>query len=430
MTLGKGYIARTFNGSSAPATNVFSFRGQPNNGQISIPIARGSYYGDGVTTGLNYTLPTTPTATTVTRWDDNWNLVGNPYASAINSLTFLAAVNNPDIEGFVYVWSHGTVPSAAIIDPFYTDFVINYTTDDYIIYNGTGTFSGPTGFNGMIASGQGFFVLMKDGIAATGAVNFTNSMRRNTSTDASYNNTQFYRNAAVEQTVVAEEKSRIWLDIVSPENAVKRTLLGYVETATNAKDRLFDAVLKPTGLAIYSFTDNDLLQEYCIQGRALPFTATDKVSIGIKTPTAGSYKIAIGAVDGLFSQNQPLFLEDKLLNIIHDLRLAPYSFAAAAGRFDDRFVLRYTNNTLSNPAFGALEQRIVVAAKQGEMTIKSYGENIKDVTVYDIVGRQLFVAQNINNNNFTTSDISARQQTLIVKITLENQEIVSKKIIF
>ena len=425
MTEGKGYIARTFNGSSAAVTNTFTFRGQPNNGASTVPISRGNIQGLITDPPLSY-----PVVGSTTKWDDNWNLVGNPYPSAINSLTFLLNANNPDIEGFVYVWSHNTVPSAAITDPFYNDFVINYTSDDYIIYNGTGTVSGPTGFNGMIASGQGFFVLMKDGPAASSVVNFNNSMRRNTTTNASYSNTQFYRNALEAKTVIGEEeKSRIWLDIVSPQNAVKRTLIGYVETASNEKDRLFDAVTKPNSLDIYSFIDNDAVQEYCIQGRALPFSNADYVVLGIKVATAGNYKIAISAVDGFFEEGQPIFLEDKLLNIIYNLRLAPYSFTADAGRFDDRFILRYTNEALGTPDFETLDSSVVVATNHGEMNIKSYVENIQEVTVYDVLGRRLFFAKAINNNNFATSSITMSQQALIVKIKLENGTVVTRKII-
>lgn len=429
MTAGKGYIARTFNGSSTAVTNTFSFRGQPNNGAITIPISRKNYFGDGITTGLDYTVPSTPTPTTVTRWDDNWNLVGNPYPSAINCTTFLSAANNPDIEGFVYLWSHNTAPGTAIADPFYNDFLSNYTSADYIIHNGTGTISGPFTFNGKIASGQGFFVLMEDGPEASSVVTFNNSMRRDTSTNAAYTNTQFYKNSVVEQTVAGEEeKHRIWLDIISPQSTAKRTLIGYVETATNQKDRMFDAVTKPNSLDIYSYIDNDLLQAYCIQGRAMPFVDSDIVTLGIKVSSAGNYKIAIAAVDGLFQDGQPIYLEDRELNIIHDLRAAPYTFAANAGAFNTRFVLRYTNTALGNPDFGS-SNNVIVAANHGEISIKSLVENIQEVTVYDMLGRKLYFAKTINNTNFVTSSISMSYQTLIVKIKLENGVTISRKII-
>jgi hypothetical protein len=52
--------------------------------------------------------------------------------------------------------------------------------------------------------------------------------------------------------------------------------------------------------------------------------------------------------------NQAILLEDKQLNLIHDLRTAPYSFIATTGVNKDRFVLRYTNTSLNNNALTAM----------------------------------------------------------------------------
>ena len=46
--------------------------------------------------------------------------------------------------------------------------------------------------------------------------------------------------------------------------------------------------------------------------------------------------------DGLFV-GQNIYLEDKLLNVIYDLRTTPYSFTATEGIVENRFVIRYTN---------------------------------------------------------------------------------------
>jgi hypothetical protein len=69
--------------------------------------------------------------------DDNFNLIGNPYLSAIRFTDFMAA--NTDLEGPMRVWTHGTLPSNANGNPFYGSFVYNYMSNDYIIHNGTGT---------------------------------------------------------------------------------------------------------------------------------------------------------------------------------------------------------------------------------------------------------------------------------------------------
>jgi hypothetical protein len=430
MTPGKGYIARTFNGSATDITLPFTFRGQPNNGTFTIPISRGSYFGNGTTTGLDYTIPSNPNPITVTRWDDNWNLVSNPYPSAINALTFLSS--NSNIEGFVYLWTHqqGLVST---VDPYYYDFGLNYSaTANYVLYNSLGVSSGPVSFNGKIASGQGFFVLMRDGPATTNNLSFTNSMRYIASTFEPYDNSQFYRTTPSNETTIGEEeKHRIWLDIVSLKGDSNRTLIGYVDNATNDKDRMYDAITRidVNSLKIVSYINEDDPQEYSIQGRSLPFNLEDKVRLGVAIPSSGTYKIGIGSLDGMFYGNQNIYIEDKLLNIIQSIKTEPYTFTSNTGIFENRFLLRYTDSTLDNADFETLNNIVIVATNQGELTIKSYIENIQVVTVYDILGRQLFEGKGINNLSFTASNISCVQQALIVKIKLENGIVLSKKVL-
>ena len=112
-----------------------------------------------------------------------------------------------------------------------------------------------------------------------------------------------------------------------------RTLVGYVEGATLEKDRLYDAYLKfDSNQNLYSLVNDEALN---IQGRPTPFEDSDLVPLGIKVATANTYTIAIASTDGLFA-NQAIYLEDKDLNIIHDLKQAPYTFSTASGRFDQR----------------------------------------------------------------------------------------------
>lgn len=417
MTPAKGYIVRGSSSYGMTATNIPAvFTGIPNNGQISTSISRG---------GNTTSSQTGANLATVTNLDDNWNLISNPYASSIDALSFLSDNNNAlTIGGFVWLWRHNSTPTLST-NVFYGSSTSNYNTNDYIAYNSMG--SNPAGFNGKIAAGQGFFVNMVDGPgapnpAATQTVTFKNTMRSKT-----YSNTQFYRNSSHIETNLTVEKHRIWLDLVDINSNSVSTLIGYTPEATVGLDRKYDAFKNVANdKNIYSLADNTTL---IIQGRPTPFDDTDQVPIGVRIMLAGNYKIAIAAVDGLFADGQPIYLEDKELNIIYDLRQSPYSFSAVAGTFNDRFVLRYTNTALSNPDFESLSNSVVVATNHGEMTIRSYVENIQEVTVYDILGRQLFDAKNISNTNFITSNISMSQQTLIVKIKLANGFVVTRKII-
>ena len=402
-----GYIVRGSSSFGLAATNITSvFTGKVNSGIVSPSITRGSYE------GMNYLGAN---SVTVTKFDDNWNLVGNPYPSSIKALDFLTY--NTNIQGFVNLWTHGTAP-VSNTNPFYDSFIYNYTATDYITYNGTATTSGPSGFNGYIASGQGFFVSMNDGITGTQTVTFKNSMRNKT-----YNNSQFYRTMQSETA----DKNRIWLDLIDSNNVPVRTVVGYVAEATTGLDRMYDAIKNiAKEKNIYSLSEDETL---IIQGRPIPFDHNDQVPIGVNILSAGDYKIAIAAVDGLFEHEQPIYLEDKELNIIYDLRQSPYSFSSVAGIFNDRFVLRYTNTALGNPDFGNIENSVIVSGNNGELTIKSSIENIQEVTIYDVLGRQLFFAKEINNTNFVTYNISMSQQTLIVKIKMENGMSISRKII-
>lgn len=411
MTPGSGFIVRGSSWYGMPATNINSvFTGVPCNGVISTPISRGNNI-VASQTGAN--------GATVTNFDDNWNLVGNPYPSSIKATEFLKSSNNPNIQGFINIWTHGTAP-VSTTNPFYSSFAYNYTTSDYITYNAAGSSSGPSVFNGNIAAGQGFFVAMNDGASGSSTVTFNNSMRNRT-----YANNQFYRSSTTTQEV--EEAHRIWLDLVDSDNNSLRTLIGYFPEATEGFDRMYDAQKNIDNASnIYSIVED---RTVIIQGRPTPFNINDRVPIGINIKTAGVYSIAIASLDGLFSQNQDIYLEDTLLNVIHDLRDTPYSFSTEIGKFEDRFVLRYTNETLSTPDFDILNNSVFVATSHGELTINSQIELIKDVIVFDVLGRQLFEANGINNNTFSTSNISMSQQALIVKITLDNGMIVTRKIL-
>ncbi|SCY24557.1 choice-of-anchor D domain-containing protein [Flavobacterium caeni] len=419
MIAGKGYIVRSPNGwSSSAAPFTANFSGIPNNGDITPSIERGSY------TGAPYPSPTNA-AVMVTNQDDNWNLLGNPYPSSIRALDFLNA--NTNIEGAVRLWTHGALPSTGVTDPFYNNFMYNYNSNDYIVYNGTATTSGPAGFNGYIASGQGFFVQMDDGAADTQTVTFNNTMRSRT-----YGNAQFYRQAAnqteSERALDGEqERSRVWLDLVGPTQLVSRAVVGYVNGATLEKDRLYDAFGRlDGGQNFYSLIGE---QPMAIQGRPLPVDENDKVPVGFNVTQAGTYKIAIAAVDGVFDTMFPIYLEDKTLGIVHDLKQSAYEFLASPGRVDARFVLRYTNQLLGNDQFETEASGVAVIADNQTLSIKSYREPIAQVTVFDLTGREIAQRNDIYTNETQIAGMQVQRQALIVKIVLQDGKVVVRKVL-
>lgn len=412
MSAGKGYIARGPSSFTSIGANLnATFVGVPNNGIITTPISRGSDTNTAFHTGLN--------GIEITNYSDNANLIGNPYPSALRASQFLFD-NNAKIEGNIRLWTHGTLP-AQIANPFYDSFVYNYTAGDYLTYNFTGSSCCPAaGSDLFIGAGQGFFVQMKDGPAASNTVSFTNSMRNYT-----YSNSLFYRPGQTPVDVESIERNRIWVDLIDANSSSDRTLVGYIEGATQEQDSFFDCKTSTTAaMSVYSLIGNE---PFIIQGRALPFEVTDEIPLGMNLPTAGSYSLAIAGVDGLFN-TQNIYLKDHELQLIHDLKTTPYQFAAESGKCNNRFQLIFTNGALSASQF-ELGNTILVAANES-IQIKSVGETIQSVVIYDVLGRKLAENKQVNAKEVLISNLQKNNTALLVEVTTVTGAKTTKKIIY
>ncbi len=414
MLPGRGYIVRGPNSfTNTPATLFGSFTGVPNNGPYTVPISRGSIQTS--FTGAN--------GTSITNLSDNNNLLGNPYPSSIRASQFLFD-NRTKIEGNVKLWTHGNLP-AIISSPFYDTYTYNYSPGDYLTYNFTGTSCCPTmGADLFIGAGQGFFIQMLDGPAASDVISFGNHLR-----SASYDNSLFYRHANQETSVeqlIPSEKSRFWLDIINVQNTSDRTLVGYVEGATMEKDNFFDSSIAITNnLSVFSIIDDLKLN---IQGRALPFNTLDEVPIGFHAPSAGNYTIAIAAVDGLFI-DQDILLEDLYLNSVHDLKQSPYTFQTINGTFIDRFKIIYeTSSTLSNPTFSI--ENIIRVITNENVVVSSSIENIESIQVFNVLGQMIHQSRNINSKLVELSQLQRNNTTLLLKIKLTDGTTSIEKVIY
>jgi hypothetical protein len=410
-----GYIMRgPASFGNTPTTLNGSFIGVPNNGQITTTISRGSDTNTATHYGIN--------GTEITNYSDNYNLIGNPYPSAIRASQFLFN-NNTKIEGNVRLWTHGTLP-AAITSPFYDTYAYNYTPSDYLIYTFTGASCCPlAGSDLFIGAGQGFFVQMIDGPTASDVVTFNNSLR-----NSGYDNSLFYRNVnqiETESNLINLERHRMWFDIINSNGLNDRTLIGYIENATMGRDSFFDANTAVAGnMIIYSLLNDEKL---AIQGRSLPFDVNDVVPLGVHIPTSGQFTIAIAAVDGLF-ENQMIYLVDKFVNTIHNLKENPYSFTSEQGTFNERFEIVYQNETLSNPNF-SLENIIRVTTNEN-LTIHSTIELMESVFVYNVLGQKLAEYNNIGSNQLQLTNLQKNNSTLLLKIKLANGTTNIEKVIY
>ncbi len=404
MEAAKGYIVRAPQGwtQSNATLGVYNavFTGVPNTGVIPVTIQKG--------TGA-------------------FNLIGNPYPSAINIDLFLLNPANAGItNGTIYLWSHNTGISNSIPG----NSVYNYTRDDYAKYNITGgvktasaSITGGTVPTGKIASGQAFFIEANTALAnGNYTATFRNSMR------IANNNDQFFRMAS--DTVVSNtgiEKHRVWLNISNTAGAYDEMLLGYIQGATNEMDNLYDGKTFPAGnvVGLYSLLGDIKLS---IQGRALPFNNEEIIPLGFNTTIAGTFAIQLEDFDGLFD-NQNVYLYDKSNDTYHNLKESPYSFSAEIGTSNTRFELRFIDGTLgiNNPTIE--QNEVLVIKKDKNIAIDAGNYTMERVSIFDMTGKQIYQSGKINAPTFNTGDLNFADQVLVVKINFDNQETISRKVI-
>lgn len=392
MTPGKGYAVMAPTSGTFPATSTVVFSGRVNNGVITTSLAMSGNPAD---------------------TNDDFVLIGNPYPSAIFADDFINA--NLDISGTLYFWTHRTGISPSNPGPDANNFI----TTDYAMYNLSGGTSSGTGSptpTGYVASGQGFFV---EAINAT-SVTFNNSMRNKT-----HSNNLFYR---MNQNASSTEKDRIWVNMQSADGLFSQVLIGYFEQATMGVDRGYDGIVNqsPNTISLYSFIGAD---KYRIQGRSA-FDENDQVPLGYSANMAGSYTISIGAREGkLAYADREVYIEDKYLGITHKLHEGPYSFTTAVGTFNDRFLLKYVDSSLGveNPSLN--DAHLIACASNGTIHVKS-SQPISKIQVFDIAGRAIYAADGLSETETLISGLGIARQALVLRITLDDNRVVIRKILF
>lgn len=416
-TPGRGFIVR------APHTGPLVF----NSHTSGLPrvVFPGEFVG--VPTNGTVTVPTGNTA-------PGFNLLGNPYPSALDVHAFLIDPANAHLDRTIKYWTHNTPITNNVYNP--SDYATYNFTGSNVTDSGTGTAGPNTGVplqpnlnvpGRFMAAGQGFVIDVLGG-NGPGVATFRNSHR------VAGNNTMFFRMAQTDAVISAadaidlQERHRVWLSMSNGQNLQKSLLVGYVEGATNSYDNGYDGKFTASGygLEFYSLLE---AQPLTIQGRALPFAVTDRVPLGYFAQQAGSYTIALAQWDGLF-HDQAVYVEDVLTGAIHLLNGGSYTFVTDAGRFDQRFVLRYTNETLSvnTPQFN--EHQVVVFKDNRNLVIETQGVAMSQVVLYDMGGRRLASRQGDLGTVVRFDELGIAQQVLLVEITSPEHGKVLKKYVY
>ena len=256
VTTGNGWISSLksqapFNNDSFTGVVSLKFTGTANNGVYNVGVLKSS--------------------NADSDHGSNYNLLANPYPSAISADKFLE--ENLDIDGSVYIWEAKTQPLS--IGTGY------YDQSDYITYTKAGSTAPSLGspvFNGNIASSQGFMVKA----LTTGNVLFNNCMRLSGFAD----NNSFFRTTTEKASNSAVLSSmsldRFKLNLTSSTDHFNQVLIAYIPGLSMGYDRGYDASRNSTsGSQIYTII-GETNQRLAIDARSA-FVDTDIVPLGFTT---------------------------------------------------------------------------------------------------------------------------------------------------
>ncbi|NRD19824.1 T9SS sorting signal type C domain-containing protein [Winogradskyella eckloniae] len=417
---GEGYTMKGPGTGSISTPQNYVFSGQPNNGEIQLPITQ-----------------------------DNDFLVGNPYPSAIDANQFIkdngpelqddnTPVPNatPIISGTLYFWEHWGGGSHSFQDYQGGYATYNYSGAVKAAYKGSNhpdltDGNSPTKKPGRyIPVGQGFFVIG----AHTGTITFNNGQRlfKKESDDLSV----FMRSAfsvsantsdaneEASQEIDERMKFRIGFNSV---NTIRRQLLLTIDdNATPDVDWAYDGLLNENQIDDMFWTINE--EAFIIQGSNAADNTTT-YPLGIKTNTDGINTINIDALENV-PEALNIYLHDLELDLYHDLRESPYDIFLNAGEHLQRFEIAFntTSEALGIEDNSANTMDIVYSNSTNHIVIVNPNRiPLKSLAVYNMLGQSVYSLQSIAHDEYEIKKLSSG--TYIVKLQTTSGAIVTKKII-
>ncbi len=316
---------------------------------------------------------------------DSYNLLANPYASAIDARVF---ITENSMVNEVFLWDHVITPS--------TDFPgansSNHSMENISMFNMTGPITAAGAEqpnNGYLSTAQGFGILA----TAAGTATFTNDMR-----ELDNNNTL---------RAVEENMDRVWLKISNETyDFHNSTLIGFTNDATDNLDPGYDSGRMATVVALYSHLD-DGTEQLAIQGRS-DFSIDAQIGLGFASviDELQTYTISIENIQGPNIVNENVYLIDKNNGSIINLRETAYTFSSSKTEVNDRFIIQFTDRNVLSTANNLLDDiRVYPNPTDGVFVINAPQLEITNVTITDVQGRVIHQIQG-NSSSLLSLDMS------------------------
>ena len=318
----------------------------------------------------------------VTRLNNGFNLVGNPYASDIDIAKFFKS--NTSVKA-IYIWTHEFPTTHVDYNNNYE--VITRGGSEHLNYD-------------RIKVGDGFLVWVDE--TNNGEVVFNNLMRN------------------VEITT----KDSFWVQLSSETEVKNQINVSFIANADDGYDSVYDKrVTEHLNTGVYSVVD---VEKLVISANSLPFELNKIVKLGFKALEAGTYTLGLPRKDGLFRNGQTIYLKDYLTQTAHNLSSSNYSFTSQAGEFNERFEIVFEEPLFLNVTdIKDLDAVLVYRSKDGHV-INSSKELIKSVEIFDVSGRKIDSRDQINQNQYQLKNYE--KGIYILKILDSKGKVTIKKI--
>ncbi len=303
---------------------------------------------------------------------EGWNLLGNPFPSALDWDEFAKT----NINGSAYVYDGDA--------------------GQYISWNGTtGSLT-----NGIIPPMNGFFIKV-----ATGAsLSIPNTSRKHTSTN-------FYKEKTFVENLLALK--------VEGNGFSDKTYIHFREDATAGLDNDFDA-FKLMGIEeapqLYTSVDNQMLSI-----NSTPFMDEEiAIPLNLKVGKEGKYEISVA--ENTFLETAALSLKDLTTGIVYNLRQkTSISVNHSPESLQGRFLILINNatsvNEIPDETYG-----IEIYSSGQQIFVKSKNQESIQVSVYNMLGQTLLskIFTGLGNGQTYQIDFTGNTGFYLVKANTKN----------
>jgi hypothetical protein len=406
----------------------YDFRGKPNDGTISIPVAF-----------------------------EQLTLTGNPYPSAIDLSMFLNEATNT--TGIAYFWEQDKTVNSHYLADYKGGYGVFspgalgskgiYVPATFFSYDGSGNETSASGVAGgtyerrFCPIGQGFMIEGK----TNGIVEMKNSYRVFVKEGVD-NFSQFEKKANQDKTkegsgflphilsvsgfdyttVATAPTPQIKFSTLLNNQGVHQMALAFIPEATDGVDHAMDASSsndEDSPADVYFLIDE---VEYVIN--AVSFDVDKRIPIGFRNLTQANYKISVKEIVN-FAAVKNVYLHDKIADLYYDIKNDFHDLTLPAGVNNTQYEITFKNGALeaNNPEtsdFGIYQNN-----STKNLTISNPSQKaLASCTLYDVVGKLIFSKSLLSTSaiyEFSTANL--RTGVYIVKLFSPEYGAFTKKII-